>query len=194
MVDQIKLALTDEAKDLTRFEPLQEVPGAVDRLAARLQREPVDIVYLALGGELVVEFVNALHSRGVKSFLIGGQQLLSQGFWRATGRTAEGLHVLAPIASLSSPAFRDAIDRLRQARIVPDLVALYSYMAVQIWAEAVRRAGSGDRKKVVDVLRTSEFTTPVGPVAFDQRGNRRGIAYSLLTWLGGPLTELRLVQ
>jgi branched-chain amino acid transport system substrate-binding protein len=194
MADQIKLALPDDAKASTRFEPLPEVPGAIDRLANKLQREPADIVYLALGGTQVVEFVSALRSREVKSFLVGGQQLLSQGFWRATGRTAEGLHVLAPIASLSSPEFRDAIDRLKQASIVPDLVALYSYVAVQVWAEAVRRAGSGDPKKVVEVLRSSEFTTPVGRIAFDQKGDRRDISYSLLTWQGGPLTELRLVQ
>jgi branched-chain amino acid transport system substrate-binding protein len=170
------------------------VPGAIDRLAAKLQREPVDIIYLALGGDQVVDFVSALRARDVKSMLLGGQQLLSQGFWRATGRTTEGLHVLAPIASLSSPEFRSAIDRLKQASIVPDLVALYSYVAVQVWAEAVRRAGGGDRNKVVDVLRSSEFTTPVGRIAFDQKGDRRDISYSLLTWQGGPLTELRPVQ
>jgi branched-chain amino acid transport system substrate-binding protein len=194
MAEQIKLALPDAAKALTRFEPLMEVPGATDRLAAKLQREPVDIIYLALGGAQVVEFVSALRARDVKSMLLGGQQLLSQGFWRATGRTTEGLHVLAPIASLSSPEFRDAIDRLKQASIAPDLVALYSYVAVQVWAEAVRRAGSGDPKKVVEVLRSSEFTTPVGRIAFDQKGDRRDISYSFLTWQGGPLTELRLVQ
>jgi branched-chain amino acid transport system substrate-binding protein len=194
MAEQIKLALPDDTKALTRFEPLQDVPGAVDRLAAKLQREPADIIYMALGGPQVVEFVGALRARDVKSLLLGGQHLLSQGFWRATGRTAEGLHVLAPIASLSSPEFRDAIDRLKQASIVPDLVALYSYVAVQVWAEAVRRAGSGDPKKVVEVLRSTEFTTPVGRIAFDQKGDRRDISYSFLTWQGGPLTELRLVQ
>jgi branched-chain amino acid transport system substrate-binding protein len=65
---------------------------------------------------------------------------------------------------------------------------------VQVWAEAVRRAGGGDRKKVVEVLRSSEFTTPVGRIAFDQKGDRRDISYSFLTWQGGPLTELRPVQ
>lgn len=194
MAEQIKVALPDDTKALTRFEPLQDVPGAVDRLAAKLQREPADIIFMALGGSQVVEFVGALRAREVKSLLIGGQHLLSQGFWRATGRTAEGLHVLAPIASVSSPEFRDAIDRLKQASVAPDLVALYSYVAVQVWAEAVRRAGSGDPKKVVEVLRSSEFTTPVGRITFDQKGDRRDVSYSLLTWQGGPLTESRLVQ
>jgi branched-chain amino acid transport system substrate-binding protein len=194
MAEQIKSALAADTKALTRFEPLPQVPGAIERLAAKLQREPADIIYLALGGAQVVEFVAELRANGVRSMLVGGQQLLSQGFWRATSRTTEGIHVLAPIASLSSPEFRDAIDRLKLAGIVPDLVALYSYVAVQVWAEAVRRAGDGDPKKVVAVLRSSQFTTPVGRIAFDQKGDRRDIQYSLLTWQGGPLTELRPVQ
>jgi len=74
MAEQIKLALPDDAKASTRFEPLAEVPGAVDRLAAKLQRAPAHIIYMALGGEQVVEFVSALRSREGKSFLIGGQQ------------------------------------------------------------------------------------------------------------------------
>jgi branched-chain amino acid transport system substrate-binding protein len=182
MVDQIKLALTDETRAVTRFEPLRQVPGAIDRLAAKLQREPADIIYMALGDTQAVEFVGALQTYGVKSLLIGGQQLLSQGFWRPPGRTADGLHVLAPIASLSSPEFRDAIDRLKQASIVPNLVALNSYVAVQVWAQAVRKAGTGDPKKVIEVLRSNEFTTPVGRVAFDHKGDRRDISYSVLNW------------
>jgi branched-chain amino acid transport system substrate-binding protein len=182
MAEQIKSALAADTKALTRFEPLPQVPGAIERLAAKLQREPADIIYLALGGAQVVEFVAELRANGVRSMLVGGQQLLSQGFWRATSRTTEGIHVLAPIASLSSPEFRDAIDQLKQASIAPNLVALNSYVAVQVWAQAVRKAGTGDPKKVIEVLRSNEFTTPVGRVAFDHKGDRRDISYSVLNW------------
>jgi branched-chain amino acid transport system substrate-binding protein len=71
--------------------------------------------------------------------------------------------------------------------VLPDLVALNSYAAVQTWAEAVRRAGSGDPKKVAEALRSGEFKTVVGTVAFDQQGDRRNIGYTVVTWQGERL-------
>ena len=199
MAEMIGLALPAEVKALARFEPLQEVPGADDRLADKLKRDPPDVIYMALDANLVVELVGKLRARGVKSLLIGGQHLLSQSFRIEAGKAAEGILVIAPImiapvGSLSTSEFRKAADLLRRADVAPDLVALYNYSAVQVWAEAVRLAGSGEPRKVIDALRSAEFTTAVGRIAFDHKGDRRRINFSVLTWRDGHVTELRPVQ
>ena len=62
-----------------------------------------------------------------------------------------------------------------------------SFAAVQTWAEAARRAGSTDPKVVIPALRAGEFETALGRVAFDQKGDRRDIRYSILTWKDGRL-------
>jgi len=107
---------------------------------------------------------------------------LSQSFWFQARELAEGIRVLAPISSVTDPGFKAAVDQLNAAKIIPDLVALSSLAAVQTWAEAVRRAGSGDPKAVIQVLHAGEFHTAIGPVAFDERGDRRDIRYTVLTW------------
>jgi branched-chain amino acid transport system substrate-binding protein len=183
----VELALSPEQKALARFEPLPDVSGAYDRLADKLQRTPADVIYLSLDAEQVVEFVRKLRDRGVKSLLLGGQQLLSQGFWRTSRATAEGIHVIAPIESLDSAELRKAVDLLKQSDVIPDIVTVSHFAAVQTWAEAVRRAGGGEPKKVIEALRSGEFKTAVGRVAFDQRGDRRDIRYSILTWKNGRL-------
>jgi branched-chain amino acid transport system substrate-binding protein len=58
---------------------------------------------------------------------------------------------------------------------------------VQTWAQAIRRAGSGDARAVVAALRAATFDTAVGPVAFDAKGDRRDIEYSVLSWKNGRL-------
>lgn len=194
MAEMVRLALPAEMKRSTHFEPLREVSGAADRLAEKLQKEPTDIVYLALDGAPAAEFVGKLQARGVKSFLMSTQHMLSQAFWQHAGVRAEAVNVIAPIESLNRPAFRNAIDQLKHAGIVPDLVAVYSYVAVQIWAEAVRQVGSGDPKKVAEALRSVEFLTAIGRVMFDQKGDRRDLSYSVVTAQLGPLPELRMVQ
>jgi branched-chain amino acid transport system substrate-binding protein len=112
---------------------------------------------------------------------------LSRTFWFTAREAAEGIRVLAPIESVDSADFRNAITLLGQAKIVPDLVALASFASVQVWAEAVRRAGGGDPKKVIQALRAGPFDTAIGRVAFDANGDRRDIRYSVLSWQGGHL-------
>jgi len=99
--------------------------------------------------------------------------------------------MIVPVDSPARLEFRKTIDQLAQANVVPDLVALNSYATIQTWAEAVRRAGSGDPAKVVDALRTGEFQTAIGLVAFDKQGERRGAGYSVLTWDGGRLRSVK---
>jgi branched-chain amino acid transport system substrate-binding protein len=185
MVEMIKTALPADMKASARFEPLLDITGVYDRLADKLQRERPDVIYLALDTRPLAELLGKLRSRGVKALLIGGQHLLSFRLWRAA--SIEGIHVVAPIAALDDPEYRKVVDLLRQADVLPDLVALNSYAAVQTWAEAVRRAGSGDPKKVAEALRSGEFKTVVGTVAFDQQGDRRNIGYTVVTWQGERL-------
>jgi branched-chain amino acid transport system substrate-binding protein len=162
IAEMVKTALPSGARASTRFESLPEVPGAYDRLVEKLNREPADVIYMALGGAQVEEFVGKLRKRGVKSLLIGGQHLLSKSFWQAAGATAEGIYVIAPIGSLTSPEYRRAVDLLQQAGVVPDLVALYSYVAVQTWAEAVRQAAAGSLRELATRCARASSQQPSG--------------------------------
>ena len=184
MIEDIKSALPADMKETAQFKPVLSSSGAYDQLADQLTRDQPDIIYLAIDNDMIVELVGKLRTRGVTGLLIGGQRLLSQAFWSSANKAAEGIYMIAPVDSPASLEFRKTIDQLAQANIVPDLVALNSYATVQTWAEAVRRAGSGDPTKVVDALRTGEFQTAIGLVAFDKQGERRGVGYSVFSLLG----------
>jgi branched-chain amino acid transport system substrate-binding protein len=185
IVQMMEAALSAEMKASARFEPLLDITGIYDRLADKLQREPPDVIYLALDHAPLVELVAKLRTRAVKALLIGGQHMLSYNFWLEARGAAEGIHIIAPIGLPTTPELPKTIGLLRQAGVIPDLVALNSYATVQTWAEAVRRAGGGDARKVIEALRSGEFQTAVGLVAFDQQGNRRDLRYSILTWQDG---------
>ena len=152
------------------------------------RKSPPDVIYMSLDAEQAAEFVKKLRERNIKSVLMGGQHFLSASFWHKYNTAAEGIHVVTPIGSLDDFTFRKAIDLLKQAGIVPDIVALTHFATVQTWAEAVRRAGSGERNAVVEALRSGTFDTAIGRVAFDEKGDRRDIQYSILTWKNGSVT------
>ena len=187
IADMVKLALPADFQTSAHFEPLLDVPGVTDRLADKLLRDPPDIIYLALDAGPLSEFVGKLRSRGIKSLLIGGQHLLSQTVWRQAGKAIEGVLVIAPINIRENPKFQEAVGLLNAADVIPDLVSLYSFAAVQTWAASVRQAGSGEPKLVIESLRSGKYETAVGAVAFDGKGDRRDVLYSVLTLQAGRL-------
>jgi branched-chain amino acid transport system substrate-binding protein len=191
MIENIKSALPVEMQETAQFKPVLSSSGAYDQLADQLTRDQPDIIYLAVDNDMIVELVGKLRTRGVTALLISGQRLLSQAFWSTANKAAEGIYMIVPVDSPTRLEFRKTIDQLAQAKIVPDLVALNSYATVQTWAEAVRRAGSGDPTKVVAALRDGEYQTAIGLVAFDKQGERRGVQYSVLTWDGGRLKSVK---
>jgi branched-chain amino acid transport system substrate-binding protein len=106
MMQLVRQALPADVKASARFEPLLDVPGTYDRVADKLQRDPPDVIYMALDPDRVVELFGGLRRRGLKSRLIGGQHLFSQSLYlkareAADGiqarEAAEGIHVIAPI-------------------------------------------------------------------------------------------------
>jgi branched-chain amino acid transport system substrate-binding protein len=181
----IDAALSPEQKKLVRLESLADVTGAYDRLTDRLKNSPPDLIYVSLDAKAAAHLVAKLQERGIKSTLLGGQHLLSANFWLNYRLAAEAIQVIVPIESLANQDMVRAVDIMHKAGVVPDIVALSNFAAVQIWAEAVRRAGSGDPRSVIAALRSGTFRTAVGNVAFDGRGDRRDIQYSIMTWKDG---------
>lgn len=185
IVQTIKDALPPDARTSAQFEPLLDSTGVYERLADKLKREPPDVIYLALDHGPLVEFVGKLRQRGIKSLLIGGQQILSYSFWQEARAVADGILAIVPAAMPATPELSRTIDLLKQADVIPDLVAFNSYAIVQIWAEAVKRAGGGDPRSVIAALQSGPFQTAIGPVAFDAQGKRRDIRSTVLTWHDG---------
>jgi branched-chain amino acid transport system substrate-binding protein len=47
----------------------------------------------------------------------------------------------------------------------------HSYAAVQVWAQAVERAGTQEARQVSEVLKSEQFDTVLGKVSFDEKGD-----------------------
>ena len=58
--------------------------------------------------------------------------------------------------------------------------ALYSYAAVQLWAQAVEKAGTVEPKAVAAALHANQFDTVLGTIGFDEKGDVTG--YEPFVW------------
>ena len=61
---------------------------------------------------------------------------------------------------------------------------------MEVYAEAVRKAGSTALDKLLPVLHATTFQTVVGPIAFDGKGDVRDPKYSVYLYKDGKYGEL----
>jgi branched-chain amino acid transport system substrate-binding protein len=109
--------------------------------------------------------------------LVAGDTLASEDFLIIAGEAGEGAHFtfgpdirLKPEASAVVAAFRN------EDGYEPAGYTLYSYGAVQAWAQAVQQAGSLKFADVTGALHKGTFDTVLGKIGFDEKGDVTGIS------------------
>jgi branched-chain amino acid transport system substrate-binding protein len=74
----------------------------------------------------------------------------------------------------------EIVERFRADGYEPEGITLYSYAAVEVWAQAVEKAGTVEPKEVAAALRANQFETILGTIGFDAKGDVYG--YEPFVW------------
>jgi branched-chain amino acid transport system substrate-binding protein len=127
----------------------------------------------------------------MKATLVGGDALQSREFWQITGDAGNGTMMTFPPDPRNRPTAKAVVAEFAAKKIDPEGYVLYSYAAVQVWADGVKKAKSVDPKKVAEALRASgPFETVVGPISFDKKGDITESGYVLYVWKNGNYAEM----
>ena len=89
------------------------------------------------------------------------------------------------------PEAKDAVEKFRKAGYEPEGYTLYTYAALQIWADAVKQANSTDAAKVAEVLRKGNYNTVIGKIGFDAKGDVTSPAYVWYRWNNGQYAQVK---
>jgi len=109
--------------------------------------------------------------------LFSGDSLVDVQFLFVAGDAGEGTYFTFGPDMRLKPEARDVVAAIRdEDAYEPDGYTLYSYGAVQAWAQAVKQAGSLKPKAVIDALRAGSFDTVLGKIGFDEKGDVKGIS------------------
>lgn len=167
-------------------------PGQKDyaALVARLRDAAVDVLYVGGTGPDAGLILRTAREMGDDLQLIGGDGLGLDEFWTVAGELGEGT-----IFS-SSPAVRwrseaaEVLAAFRARGLGSRTRGMAAYAAVQVWAQAVERAGTDRLAAVARMLRRGRFNTILGRVAFDPKGDLRGAGWEMQVWVHGNYRPL----
>ncbi len=109
--------------------------------------------------------------------LFSGDGILSPEFLFVAGEAGEGTYFTFGPDMRLKPEAKDVVAAIREEDdYEPDGYTLYSYAAVQAWAQAVKQAGSLKPDAVIKALKAGSFDTVIGKIGFDEKGDVTGIS------------------
>jgi branched-chain amino acid transport system substrate-binding protein len=154
-------------------------------IVSRMKAAGVNFIYLGGYHTEAGLIVRQAHEQGLKAPLMSGDALVTQEFWGITGASGEGTLMTFSPDPRKNPHAAKVVAEFKAAKVEPEGYVLYTYAAVQTWAEAATRAKTTDAAKVSAVLHSSKFPTVLGVLSFDKKGDVTAPGYVVYRWSKG---------
>ena len=121
----------------------------------------------------------------MKTRMVSGDALVTQEYWAITGDAGEGTLMTFSPDPRKNPGAKPLVERFRKDGYEPEGYTLYTYGAIQVWAQAAEKAGTLDTDALVETLRSDEFSTVLGSIGFDMKGDVTAPGYVFYVWKDG---------
>jgi len=167
-------------------------PGADEyaALVGQLQRAGIEVAYVGGYGPDAAQIVRTARQLGDDVQLVGGHALGMPEFWTIAGKAGAGTIFTGRRDTGLGAATAGAVAALRAHGIEPVPGSLAAYAAIEVWAQAVERAGSPAPAAVIKELRDGRFATVLGWIGFDAKGDLEGGDWQWQVWRENGAYEL----
>jgi branched-chain amino acid transport system substrate-binding protein len=191
--------LADETQKALHAAGGQEVlaaaytPGEKDysALVSRLKQAGVTVIYVGGYHTEAGLIIRQAKEQGMKATLVGGDALVTNEFWQIAGDAGAGTMMTFPPDPRRMKTAANVVKEFNAKKIDPEGYVLYTYAAIQVWADAAKKVGSTDPRKVATALKASgNWPTVLGPISFDKKGDTTGGGYVFYVWKNGSYAEM----
>ena len=158
-------------------------------LVSKLKSGNIDVIYFGGYHPEAALIVKQSREQGLNAQLLSGDSLNTQEFATLAGAAADGVMFTNAAEARNLPSAKDVVDAFRKDGFEPEGYTLSTYAAIQVWAQAVAKAGTTDSKKVADVLRSQTWDTVVGKLGFDAKGDLTSSTYVWYVFKDGKYSE-----
>jgi len=140
-------------------------------LVSKLKNAAVDAVYVGGYYNEVGTILRQMRDQGLGAQVLSGDAVATEQFWTITGPAGAGAMITFAPKAEDIPANKALVERLLAAKQPVEGYVLYTYAAVQVWAQAANKAGTVEAKKVAEALRAGEWDTVIGKLKYDKKGD-----------------------
>ncbi|CCD87025.1 high-affinity branched-chain amino acid ABC transporter (substrate-binding protein) [Bradyrhizobium sp. ORS 285] len=182
LADETKKALNKAGVTEKMFESYNKGDKDFNAIVSRLKRENIDLVYVGGYHQEAGLILRQMRDQGLKTILMAGDAMNDKEFASITGPAAEGTLFTFGPEPRNKPTAKAIVDKFKAKNIDPEGYTLYTYAAIQVWSQAVKKANTTDAKKVMDTIKAGEWDTVLGKLGFDAKGDIKQIDYVVYKW------------
>lgn len=154
-------------------------------LVSKLKQAGVQVVYVGgyhTEGGLILR---QMRDQGLDAVMMSGDAFVTDEFWSITGKAGEGTLMTFSPDPRKNPEASKIVEEFRKKGIEPEGYVLYTYAAIQAWAEAAKAAKSVDTDAVAKELDKGSFETVLGKLKFNDKGDVTLPGYVMYQWHDG---------
>jgi len=185
LADETKKYMNEAGKQEALYEAYTAGEKDYTALVSKLKQENIDVLYVGGYHTEAGLMARQMRDQGMETILVSGDALVTDEYWQITGDAGEGtLMTFSPDPRKNEEA-KPVVEALEKAGKTAEGYALYTYAAIQAWADAVNAAGSTDFDAAVKALDEGKFNTVLGELSFNDKGDVTLPGYVFYEWKDG---------
>lgn len=154
-------------------------------LITRMKQAKVEVVYFGGYHTEAGLLVRQAKEQALDIALIGGDALFNNEFASIAGPAAANAYVTFDADPRKNPIAQQIVAKFTAQGYDPEGYTLYTYAAIQIFAQAAAQKKSVKLNDLIEAMRATKFSTMLGQIAFDGKGDVTSPAYKVYAWKSG---------
>ena len=189
LADLTKAALNKAGMQEAMYEAI--TPGEQDytALVTKMKENKIDVIYFGGYHPEAALIVKQSRDQGLMAPLLSGDSLNTQEFATLAGKASDGVMFTNAAEARNLPSAQAVVKEFRDAGFEPEGYTLSTYAAIQVWSQAVAKAGTTDSAKVADTLRGGQWDSVIGKLGFDAKGDLTAANYVWYVFKDGKYSE-----
>jgi branched-chain amino acid transport system substrate-binding protein len=168
-------------------------PGEQDysALISRLKQANIKVVFIGGYHKEIGLISRQAREQGLQAQILGPDSVATKELWAVGGTAIEGLKNTFPPDPRNRPEAADVVKEFAAKNYNPEGYTLYTYAALQVWAEAATKAKTTDPHKVADELKSGgPWTTVLGSYTYNAKGDPSLPPYVWYIWHNGDYHQM----
>jgi branched-chain amino acid transport system substrate-binding protein len=182
LADETKKALNKAGVKEKLLESYNQGDKDFNAIVSRLKAENIDLVYVGGYHTEAGLILRQMRDQGLKTILMSGDALADKEYASITGPAGAGTLFTFGPDPRKKPTAAAVVEKFKAKNIDPEGYTLYTYAAMQVWAQAAAKAGTTDAKKVMDTIKAGTWDTVIGKIEYDSKGDIKQIDYVVYKW------------
>jgi branched-chain amino acid transport system substrate-binding protein len=191
LADETKKAMNAAGMKEAMYEATNADDKDFSALISKMKQANIALIYLGGYHTEAGLLVRQAREQGLDAVLMSGDALATDEFWTITGPAGEGSLMTFPPEPRNLPTAQTVVAEFRKQGYEPEGYTLFTYAAMQVYADAVAKAKSDKLDDVSKAMHANKFDTVIGTVGFDEKGDVVGPGYVVYRWHNGKREELK---